>query len=402
MKIRKFSYQLLVFLLLSLCFLTLKPANISAKDCVDYDCSKSANDENPIEYQNCLNAEKSCWESKITETKSQANTLQSAINILNGQIQLQSVKIQQTTNEIYQLEKEIDELTQRIEGLSISLDKLSGILIERIRASYKQSRKQYKANFFVSDSFNDFITQYRYLNQAQEQTLEVMRRTELQRATYDQQKQLKEEKQAEVSLKKSDLERQKAELDVQKKSKDILLQDTKNSEIIYQQKLAEAVAELEAIRGIIAGLGEEIKIGKIEAGDKIASVIVGKSACSTGTHLHFEVVKDEVRYNPFQLLKNIDLIWSNIDPPKNGTGDWSWPLSNPIRVTQDYGYTSYSSRYTNSLHTGIDIVSDDTTVKATKSGELFQGSMRCGGGNLFYVRVKQDDGFDTYYLHVYY
>ena len=133
------------------------------------------------------------------------------------------------------MEKEINELTQRIEGLSISLNKLSEILIERVRASYKQSRKQYKVNFFASDSFNDFITQYRYINQAQEQTLEIMHRTELQRATYDQQKQLKEEKQAEVNLKKSELERQKAELDAQKSVKNKLLAETKSSETIYQQ-----------------------------------------------------------------------------------------------------------------------------------------------------------------------
>jgi len=218
-----------------------------AQDCDQENCD-TYKESDADRYSTCLNDQRRCWESRINQAKTEANTLQSAINILNSQIQLQSLKIQQTVNEIYQLEKEIDELTQRIEGLSISLDKLSGILIERIRASYKQSRKQYKANFFASDSFNDFITQYRYLNQAQEQTLEIMHRTELQRATYDQQKQLKKEKQTEVSLKKSELERQKSELDIQKSVKNSLLAETKNNEAIYQQKLAEAIAELNSLK----------------------------------------------------------------------------------------------------------------------------------------------------------
>lgn len=248
MKVKTFSYHLLVFLLISFSFLSFKTNPALAQDCdQEFKCDE-LKETDTGQYSNCLNDQRRCWESKVNQAKSEANTLQSAINILNGQIQLQSIKIQQTTNEIYQLEKEINELTQRIEGLSISLNKLSEILIERVRASYKQSRKQYKVNFFASDSFNDFITQYRYINQAQEQTLEIMHRTELQRATYDQQKQLKEEKQAEVNLKKSELERQKAELDAQKSVKNKLLAETKSSETIYQQKLAEAIAELNSLK----------------------------------------------------------------------------------------------------------------------------------------------------------
>lgn len=403
MKVRKFSYQLLVFLLLFFSFLNFKTSPILAQDCdQEFNCDEYQDDEDQGEYERCLNKLSNCWESMIGQAKTEANTLQSTINILNGQIQLQAIKIQQTVNEIAQLEKEVDELTQRIEGLSISLDKLSGILIERIRANYKQSRKQFKANFFASESFNEFITQYRYLNLAQQQTLEVMRRTELQRATYDQQKQLKEEKQNLVNNKKNDLIRQRSELDAQKSEKNSLLAETKSNEAIYQQKLAEARAELNAIRNIVAGLGTETKVGEIKKGDRIASIIQGISACSTGTHLHFEVTQNGTHRNPFDLLKNTDLIWDNIDPPKNGTGDWSWPINNPIRVTQGYGSTSYSSRYANDIHTGIDVVSTNTTVKAVKDGELYRGSLACGSGVLKYVRVKQKDNFDTYYLHVNY
>ena len=237
----------LTILSLSLLLVSLSP--VWAANCDEqYDCDKYDKENQESEYSECISRQKSCWESKIAEAQAEANTLQSAIDIIDGQIQLQSLKIQQTVNEINLLEKEIEELSQRIDGLSISLDKLSGLLIARVRESYKQSRRQFKVNLFTSDSFNQFLSQYRYINQAQDQTLELMRAAEIQRASYDQQKTIKEEKQTEVNQKKNDLQAQKLVLDTQKAEKDTLLAQTKNSESIYQQKLAEAVAELNSLR----------------------------------------------------------------------------------------------------------------------------------------------------------
>lgn len=393
--------RLLNLFLLSLVFLAFANGRAFAEDCDQrYKCEEK--DKSNGDYEKCLEQLEECLQNEVNRAQTEANTLQSAINILNGQIRLQSLKVQQTVTEINSLEKEINELSERIEGLGISLNRLSEILIKRIRESYKQSRLPYKNNIFASESFNDFVSQYRYMNLAQDQTLDLMKKTELQRLTYNQQKELKETKQQEIEKKRQELQSQKNVLDSQKASKDALLKETKNNESIYQQKLAEARAELNAIRNIVAGLGTEAKVGDIKKGDRIASVIQGKSACSTGTHLHFEINQNNVRRNPFDLLKSMSLIWDNADPAKNGTGSWDWPLNDPIRVTQGYGYTSYSSRYVNDIHTGIDIVSTNQTVKSVEDGELYRGSMACGGGVLRYVRVKQKDNFDTYYLHVNY
>jgi murein DD-endopeptidase MepM/ murein hydrolase activator NlpD len=141
----------------------------------------------------------------------------------------------------------------------------------------------------------------------------------------------------------------------------------------------------------------------VNEGDKIASIISGESPCSTGTHLHFEVVKGSARQNPFDQLRPIGLLWDNSDSEQNGRGSWRWPINDTIRVTQGYGQTSYSSRYAGNFHTGVDMVNkDNLAVMAVKSGELYQGGMKCGSGTLRYVRVKQSDGFDTFYLHVNY
>lgn len=221
------------------------PSIVRAEDC---DQQFKCDENDTVGYSTCLSKLASCWQDKINATRSTANTLQSAIDIINGQIRVQSLKIQQTAAEIATLEREINDLSGRIEGLAISLDRLSGILIKRIRESYKQLRLPYKSNLFAADSFNNFISQYRYVNVAQEQTLDIMKRTELQRLTYNQQKDLKETKQLEVEKKKKELQSQKNILDSQKVGKDELLKQTKNNESVYQQKLAEATAELNSLK----------------------------------------------------------------------------------------------------------------------------------------------------------
>ncbi|MGB6881718.1 MAG: hypothetical protein WBD86_00200, partial [Microgenomates group bacterium] len=127
-------------------------------------------------------------------------------------------------------------------------------------------------------------------------------------------------------------------------------------------------------------------------------------ACSTGPHLHFEVVQNQVAQNPFNFLSSKSLIWDNVDSPQNGIGSWIWPLNDPIRITQGFGQTSYSSRYAGGMHTGVDMTNNDSSeIKAVKKGTLYRGGIGCMGGTLQYVRVDHaDDDYNTYYLHVSY
>jgi len=173
----KLRHRFLASLVLTVFLLAAVSTQAQAVSCDEkYNCDAIDKTEAVSDYNNCLVEQKNCWSSKITQAQAEANTLQSAIDVLNGQINLQSVKIQQTIYEIETLEREITELNQRIEGLGVSLNKLSGILIARVRESYKQSRRQFKVNFFASESFNQFLSQYRYIHHAQEQTLDLMKK----------------------------------------------------------------------------------------------------------------------------------------------------------------------------------------------------------------------------------
>jgi peptidoglycan hydrolase CwlO-like protein len=394
---------ILTFSFLFLSFASL----VFAQACEQINCEDKKSDDEA--YVQCISEKKSCLEKKISEVQTQKITLTNTIGLLNNKIAVQLLQINQIQSEINKLEREIDDLSERINGLNVSLDRLSTMLVERVREQYKQSRISPFTLLVEASSFDEFQSRLEYLNHTSRQTASGMQRAELQRILYDQQKELKEKKQAQVELKRIALQKEQNTLNSQKNEQQFLLRETQNDEARYQAELARTLAELNAIKSIIAGQGKESKVGEVKQGDKIASVIVGASACSNGTHLHLEVVKDGVNYDPAGFLKPISITWSNQpDQPFGLGGDWEWPLNDAARITQGYGMTYYARvrrAYGGAPHTGIDMTSKsaDYVVKAIKDGVAYRGSINCGGGQLRYVKVDhKDGGYSTYYLHVNY
>lgn len=378
-----------------------------ADACNQYQCSRDDQDEDG--YLDCIKNKQSCLQGKIDEAKEAQNTLSNTIIILSNQISVQELQIEQTREEIRRLERQVGELADRIAGLDISLDSLSNVLIKRVSEQYKRQTTNPLLALLTRGTINLAVSEYKYLEHAREQTVKAMELAEAQRLSYDEQKALKEQAQEQLSLKQASLLEQQQQLGRQRADQQYLLSETRQSEARYQAELAKTIAELEAIRSIIAGRGSESRVGEVSAGDMIASVIEGPSACSTGSHLHFEVVKDGTHRDPAGYLRPLDNpVWANgADGAFNFSGDWNWPIDNPARITQGYGMTYYARvrrAYGGAPHTGIDMFSRayNFNVRAVADGTLFRGSVPCGGGILRYVKMEHNDGLMTYYLHVNY
>lgn len=355
-----------------------------------------------------------CWESLLGEVGERKITLRSEIDKFNTSIALTIAKITQTVAQINELEKEIANLSIKIGRLDISLDQLSEILVRRIAETYKKGRIDSLALLLSSNNFSEFIGRYKYLRVIQIHDRKLMIQMETVRTNYADQREVKEEKQAELEAAKSKLESQKAVLAQQKADRERLLEITKNDEKRFQALLAQARAELIAIQGILAGQGKEMEVGPVSEGQKIATLIGGASCNSSGTHLHFMVTQNSDTHNPFSYLKggissencSGSSCGSADGDPFNPSGSWNWPLNPPLKFTQGYGRT-WAVEHTwvgrvYDFHNGVDIVSDSAEVKAVKPGKLSQG-IYMGGCNLTYVRVNHDDSdLDTLYLHVNY
>lgn len=343
------------------------------------------------------------YNAQITRLQNQASTLSNQVAQFNAQIRLTELKIDQT-------QEQISLLGGRIDQLESSLGSLNEAFGSRVEETYKLARLDDSPLLLMAASnVGDAVSKFHYLKKIQEADKKLIERLDNAKNTYSTQK-------VEFEALEQTLNSQKKELDEQKAAKANLLAVTKNDEKRYQELLSAARAEFEAIQAIIAGRGDETEVGRVNAGERIATVIQGPSCNSNGAHLHFIVSVNGNVQNPFSYLKP-GVEFSNCSGPGacsegdpfNPSGAWEWPLASPIKFTQGYGNTwavrnSWVGRIY-SFHNGIDInnpVSPD--VKAVQSGTLFRGSFAGSAGcRLRYVRVDHEGSdIDTFYLHINY
>ena len=344
------------------------------------------------------------YEAEIGRLKSQASTLSNQIAQYDAQIRLTGLKIEET-------EEKIALLGGRIGQLEESLNALTKAFVSRAVQTYKIARLHQPYLILVSaEELNDAVASFHYLQKIQEADRGLLLRLEEAQITY------KEERVDQKEL-QNDLEGQKTVLGAQKAAKSQLLVQTRNDEKSYQNLLAAARAEFEAIQAIIAGQGEEEAVGGVGQGQQIATIIQGPSCNSSGDHLHFIVREGTTTHNPFSNLKG-GIDYENCSGSSCGSGDgdtfnpgggWEWPINPKVKYTQGYGYTwAVANTWVGNIyqfHNGVDIDSHSSSgVKAVKSGTLYRGSYTgYNGCNLRYVRVDHDDSnLDTLYLHINY
>jgi len=340
---------------------------------------------------------------KIEAAQNQEKSLNVEIKAMDNKIKLTELQVTETETKIQKLGEEIGDLTDKISRLEVTLSHLSELLINRIVTSYKMNRVSYLTLIFQANGLTDLLNRAKYIELAQQHDQEVMTQVQLTKVNFSEQKNLREIKKAQQEDLKKQLEAQKIQLNTQKKTKQALLAQTKNDEETYQKLLQQALAEKQALE---AALVNGTQVGPVKAGDPIALVgNTGYPACSTGAHLHFEVRKNNQWVNPGDYLSSKTAADDqNGGTTTIGSGSWKWPLEGDVRITQHYGVTPYSWRYTYSggIHTGIDMISDTSSIiHAPKDGTLFSSEQNCGGSSIIKIKyIEHGDGVVSFYLHV--
>jgi peptidoglycan hydrolase CwlO-like protein len=325
------------------------------------------------------------------------NRLSGQGKTLNQEIAKRKTQINLTAAQISKTEQEIAALAEKIGRLEVSLEQLAEIVRKRIAATYKSSKPDPVILLFSSAKFSDFVNSYQYLKVVQQHDKKLLYAMETTRTNYDEQKKA-------VEILKAKLEAQRTQLAKQQREMESLLVVTQNDEKKYQQLLAQAYAEKAALeQALVAGT----KVGPIKKGDPIALIgNTGYPICSTGKHLHFEIRKNNTWTDPGAYLqsKTVEDDQNNGGNNVNfGSGSWPWPIEDPVRVTQFYGHTPYSwkYKYSDGIHTGLDIVTSATDViRAPADGNLFKSSQLCGSSVINIVYIDHGDNLISFYLHV--
>ena len=227
------------------------------------------------------------YEESLANARKQEKSLNNQLQIINDQTKVTELKIEETTLKIEKLQREIADLSTRITRISGTVDNLTEVLLKRIVQTYKYTSTVGSLDLlFTSKGFTDLLQREKYIQVAQANDKKVLYQLQATKAAYNDQKQDKETRQAEAEKLSKDLEKYKGQLAQSKKDKEDLLNVTKNDEKKFQDLIAKLQADTESIRRALSGGG--IKVGPVKKGDVVASV--GMSGCTTGPHLHFEIM----------------------------------------------------------------------------------------------------------------
>jgi len=332
-------------------------------------------------------------ENKINDLQNEKQTLSSQIGVIDNQIKLTELKIDSTQTQISDLTLDIDTATKKIGGLEDSLDSLSKILVNRIRATYMIGSTSPFNLLLSSSGVSDFLTRANYLRIAQAHDKRLIYDTVQAKNDYENQKDIFEDKKLEVERLKGELVGYTAQLDVDKGGKQQLLTVTENDEKKFQDLLAKLKADAASINIAIGNVGDFL--GTVNKGDVIGSV--GSSGCSTGPHLHFEVYTDAK-------VEDGRIIGNRVNPRSYlDNGDYAKPVPGyPGSVTTDYGEVYFLG-----THTGIDIANPfGTPISAIDGGDVYFTSAPCsysiaGGSALGKgVIVDHKNGIVSLYWHI--
>lgn len=192
---------------------------------------------------------------KISVSKSEQQSLASVVAVINSQVQLNEKEIEKTQSEIALLEYQVGSLSERISGLEVSLQELSLMLVDRVQTQYKQASSDPITLLFASTGITEFIKEQRYFLKVRQHTQDLMLSTEYKRQVYNDERDVKETKQAEVEALRATLAGKRAELQRQRADKQRLLDVTKNDEQTYQRLLGEAQSELNSFRSFTTTQG---------------------------------------------------------------------------------------------------------------------------------------------------
>jgi peptidoglycan hydrolase CwlO-like protein len=198
--------------------------------------------------------ETACQE-ESNNARNKGDTLAGEIQYMDTQISVTQLEININLTEIKNLEKEIKSLSSRIGELNSTTDKISDVVKLKIEEMYKRQQTGFVYTLLGANNLPKFLRSIQYLRRSQISDRELLLKLQNTKVTYEEQKDLREEKEEELNQLTEKLESYKIELASQQQAKEQLLTITKNDEARYQQLLSDARRQISSFKAFTQSVG---------------------------------------------------------------------------------------------------------------------------------------------------
>ena len=300
-----------------------------------------------------LKAASQAYEVKLEESRKNATNINSEIDLIDNLITKVELDIRTTELTIERSKLKQDSLRFQIDKEQEEIDSQKTQLIEYIKLINKGDQRTMLEILILNDSFAEFFNQVQQVEQVQANIKNSVDRLILLRDALTVQKVNLENYQKDLDQAKSALEEKQLKLKDQSAVKEVLLTETKRSEIKYQ-KLIEEERQMES-----------------EVGNSLSSI------------------KDEIK-------RKVERLRSGHTDP--ATTLEMWPVAPSRGISTYFNDPDYPFRHLFE-HSAIDIpTAQGTSIKVPADGYVVRA--RDSGYGYSYITIVHDNGLATVYGHV--
>lgn len=281
-------------------------------------------------------------------------------NSIDQEIALLNEKIETTNEQITAYKQLIADTQEELDIAQFTLNGLSEMHRERIRAMEEGGTISYWEVIFKANSFTDLLDR---MNIVQEISEADQKRIEELRIAADL-----------VTASQMNLENEKAELE------EVLEGLTADEELLEQRR-----TESDDLLRELAEEAEEYEL-LLEESEDLQEALMQEIAAK-------EAELEEAEYNAYLA----ELAKSGDNPPSDAT--WVTPVSG-YTLTSPFGMRIHPVLGYEKMHNGIDMAcAQGTPIYATRAGTVTTASYQASGAG-YYVSINHLDGFASIYMHM--
>ncbi len=343
------------------------------------------------------------YQQKITQKRSEAQSLANTIDILNAEIGKLETEIEITETNIDQRNLEILELIAQIDQKEKEILHKQSVIADIVKSLYEYDQEAMLEIILKYDNFADIFNQLEYTENLQGEVSQVIKELNEVKAELNTNKTETEQIKSDLEVKKLDLDEQKLNLNKQNTLKQSLLKQTKNKESEYQSLLSQLEKEKQSILGDINQL-------MVERSAELARIQAIQSRPTSGlasTKWYFS---------------QRDPVWgeTTIGASNSKMTDYGCAISSVAMVFKYYGYNITPGRLakepiylynlikwpsewgdvklvSSTAHSGVNWTQIDQEIANNHPVIVFVRANGKGGGHYVVIHSKDNDG--KYVVH---